>query len=271
MRKKILFIIILFVQNIVFCQNNTIKLVSWNIRDFGQTKNIDELRQIANLLKGADIIAIQEVVAGYGGAQAVAKLNDILNRKGGKWDYVISDPTHSPAYMTERYAYIWKTKNIKIKNRGRLLKELNTEIDREPLLIDFYSNDNKFTIINFHSRPYGKDPKPEIKALTKFVADSLQTPLLLVGDFNTNENDKVFSPIKKKGFTSTIVNQKTTLKRSCQSGSYLNYVIDNIFYSKNVSKIDGGVIDFVKFCDNLEKARKLSDHLPVYLEFKISH
>jgi hypothetical protein len=31
------------------------------------------------------IIAIQEVVAGYGGAQAVAKLADELNRKGSKW------------------------------------------------------------------------------------------------------------------------------------------------------------------------------------------
>jgi hypothetical protein len=40
-----------------------------------------------------DIIAIQEVVAGYGGAQAVAKLADELNRKGSKWNYIISDPT----------------------------------------------------------------------------------------------------------------------------------------------------------------------------------
>lgn len=270
MNKKLLFISILFVSNFLFCQNESIKIVSWNIRDFGQTKSREELEQMADLIKDVDILAIQEVVSGYGGAQAVARLSDILNRKGAKWDYVISNPTHSPAYMTERYAYIWKTKYIKIKNRGGLLKELDTEIDREPFLIDFYQNGIKFTVINFHSRPYSKDPKPEIKALTQFVVDSLKTPLLLVGDFNTNENDAVFSSFKQKGFSSTIVNQKTTLKRICKSGFYLNYVIDNIFYSKNISKIDGGIIDFVRFCDNLEEARQLSDHLPVYLEFKIN-
>lgn len=270
MDKKLLFIIFLFIQSCLFSQNNSIKLVSWNIRDLGQTKNFEELEKIANLVRQSDIIAIQEVVAGYGGAQAVTRLSDILNRKGDKWDYVISNPTNSPAYMTERYAYIWKTKEIKIKNRGRLLEELDIEIDREPFLIDFYFKNIKFTIINFHSRPYGKDPKPEIKALTQFVTRSLKTPLLLLGDFNTNEKDDVFSSFKQKGFSSTIVNQKTTLKRSCKNGSYLNYVIDNIFYSKDIYKINGGIIDFVKFCDNLDKARRLSDHLPVYLEFKIN-
>ncbi len=69
---------------------------------------------MAELVRDADIVAIQEVVAGYGGAQAVARLVDNLNRKGAKWDYVISDPTNSPKYVTERYAFIWKTKNINI-------------------------------------------------------------------------------------------------------------------------------------------------------------
>ncbi len=53
-------------------------------------------------------------MAGYGGAQAVARLADELNRKGTKWDYVISDPTSSSAYKTERYAFIWKTSKVTI-------------------------------------------------------------------------------------------------------------------------------------------------------------
>jgi endonuclease/exonuclease/phosphatase family metal-dependent hydrolase len=67
-----------------------ISLISWNIRDFGQTKKNEELDRLAELVRDADILAIQEVVAGYGGAQAVAKLADNLNRKGAKWDYVIN-------------------------------------------------------------------------------------------------------------------------------------------------------------------------------------
>jgi hypothetical protein len=67
---------------------------------------------IANYLRDYDIIAVQEVVAGYGGVQAVARLADELNRTGTKWDYIISDPTSSP-YKTERYAFIWKTNKLK--------------------------------------------------------------------------------------------------------------------------------------------------------------
>jgi endonuclease/exonuclease/phosphatase family metal-dependent hydrolase len=62
--------------------------VSWNIQNFGKSKSEVEINLLQYTLKNYDIIAIQEVVAGYGGAQAVAKLADELNRKGSKWDYV---------------------------------------------------------------------------------------------------------------------------------------------------------------------------------------
>jgi hypothetical protein len=48
---------------------------------------------LATTIQDFDLIAIQEVVAGYGGAQAVTRLAGELNRKGTSWDYVISDPT----------------------------------------------------------------------------------------------------------------------------------------------------------------------------------
>ena len=39
---------------------------------------------MAETLRDCDVVAIQEVVAGPGGSQAVAKLADELNRKGAK-------------------------------------------------------------------------------------------------------------------------------------------------------------------------------------------
>lgn len=269
MLKKVTLLIFLFLSFTVFSQKAEVKLVSWNIQDFGKTKNSKELEDIAEILRNADIIAIQEVVAGFGGAQAVAKLADILNRKGSKWDYAVSDPTHSTKYVTERYAFIWKTRHIKIKNRGWLLDELDAEVDREPFLLHFYLDQKELTILNFHSRPYNKDPESEIRAINALVLDSLKTPLILAGDFNVDEKKPVFDPLKSAGYRPAITNQKTTLKRVCKRGDYLNYPIDNIFYSKDVEKIEGGIIDFVRFCDKLEKARKLSDHLPVFLKFKI--
>ncbi len=269
MVKKIVLILILFLSLNSFSQQIDFNLISWNIQDFGKTKNEKELEEIAEILREADLIAIQEVVAGYGGAQAVAKLTDILNRKGAQWDYVISDPTNSSKYVTERYAVVWKTKHIKIKNRGKLITELDTLVDREPFLIDFYMADKKLTLINFHARPHNKNPEAEIKALTKYIINSSSEHLILAGDFNVNEAKPVFDNFKTEGYTAAVTNQKTTLKKACDGFEYRNHPIDNVFYSSLLLKTDSGVLDFVRACGNIEKARKLSDHLPVFLKFEL--
>ncbi|WP_298501795.1 endonuclease/exonuclease/phosphatase family protein [uncultured Maribacter sp.] len=269
MLKKIILLAFLLFQHSLFSQSKQLHLISWNIQDFGKTKNSGELEKIADIIKGADIVAIQEVVAGYGGAQAVAKLTAILNRKGSKWDYVISNPTNSPKYVAERYAFVWKTKHIKIKNRGRLIKELEKEIDREPFLLDFYINGKKLSVLNFHSRPFNKNPQSEITALTNYCIKTFKSPLILAGDFNVNEKDVVFNSLKNSGYAPAVLGKKTTLKKACNKNNYLNHAIDNIFYSKNIIKTESSVIDFVSFCENLTNARKLSDHLPVYLNFSV--
>ncbi|TLP79760.1 endonuclease/exonuclease/phosphatase family protein [Maribacter sp. ACAM166] len=267
-KKTVLLLIILF--HFSVSSQEPISLISWNIRDFGKTKNSDELDRIADIVRDADIVAIQEVVAGYGGAQAVAKLADNLNRKGSKWDYVISDPTNSTNYVTERYAFIWKTKNIKIKNRGLLIADLDSLVDREPFFIDFYIKGRKLTVLNFHSRPHDKNPEREILAITDFLKiNASQHPIILAGDFNVNEQELVFDGLKTLGYNASISNDRTTLKQGCDGNNYLNYAIDNIFYSKNITKVESSTIDFVRVCENLDDARTLSDHLPVVLRFSI--
>lgn len=269
MIKKTVFLLLVFLHFSLWSQE-PISLISWNIRDFGQTKSSAELDEIAELVRDADILAIQEVVSGYGGAQAVAKLADILNRKGSKWDYVISEPTNSTKYVTERYAIIWKTKNIKIKNRGRLIAELDSLVDREPFYLDFYVKGRKLTVLNFHSRPHDKNPESEILAITDYLRTSpSQHPIVLAGDFNVDEKEAVFEGIKALGYRAAISNLRTTLKHDCNGNNYLNYAIDNIFYSKNISKVQSATIDFVRVCDNLKSARRLSDHLPVFLKFSL--
>ncbi|WP_405380051.1 endonuclease/exonuclease/phosphatase family protein [Maribacter sp. LLG6340-A2] len=269
MNKSIQFIFLLF-SILSFSQQKEFHLVSWNIQDFGRTKNSEELEQIAELVRDADIVAFQEVVSGYGGAQAVAKLADLLNRKGAQWDYVISNPTKIPKNTTERYAFVWKTKHIKIKNRGKLIKELETLVDREPFMLDFYVLGKKLTLLNFHSRPHNKNPEAEITAITKFISLNTPNTMIIAGDFNVNESHHVFNDLKSLGFKSAISKEKTTLKRLCNDFEYRNHPIDNIFYSTDLVKTASGVIDFVRTCENLEQARKLSDHLPLYLKFSIA-
>lgn len=56
---------------------------------------------------------------------------------------------------------------------------------------------------------------------------------------------------------------------TCGTGNHLNHPIDNIYSMPDITPIHASSLDFVQACDNLERAREISDHLPVYLEFKI--
>ena len=70
-----------------------ITFVSWNLRDFGQSRDDSEINLIAKELRHADIVAIQEVVAKHpGGAQAVARLLDKFNCNRTVCDFVKGNP-----------------------------------------------------------------------------------------------------------------------------------------------------------------------------------
>jgi endonuclease/exonuclease/phosphatase family metal-dependent hydrolase len=247
-----------------------VKLISWNIENFGKSKSDSEINFITNTLKSYDIIAIQEVVAGYGGAQAVARLADELNRKGSKWDYVISDPTSSSAYKTERYAFIWKTSIIKKIGKPWLEKKYHLEIDREPFYCTFEYNKKQFTVANFHAITKSKQPETEIKYFKFLPAEYPNLNILFAGDFNCPQSHTVFNPLRKMGYKPILINQKTSLKKKSKNGQYLASEFDNIFYNQKFKNINSGVIPFYKNFTTLKEARVISDHIPIWFEFSLN-
>lgn len=178
--RQILFFILLSTTTL----QSQVKLLSWNIENLGKSKSDSTIVFIANTLKNYDVVALQEVVAGDGGAQAVGKLADELNRKGAKWDYVISDPTSSSAYKTERYAFLWKTAKVKKIGKAWLEQKYHLEIDREPFYCTFEYNQKQFTIANFHAITKNKQPETEIKYFKYLPEQYPNLNLLFVGDFN---------------------------------------------------------------------------------------
>jgi len=113
--RNYLLAVLLVFATAVSAQTGNCKLISWNIRDLGRTKSDAEIELMAQVLRGYDVIAIQEVVAKHpGGAKAVARLTDALDKMGADYDYSVSDPTQSSSPHTrERYAYIWRTSTVK--------------------------------------------------------------------------------------------------------------------------------------------------------------
>lgn len=247
------------------------KLLSWNIANFGKSKSEKTILYIANTLKNYDIIALQEVVAGYGGAQAVAKLADELNRKGAKWDYVISDPTSSSAYKTERYAFIWKTSKIKKIGKAWLEKKYQLEIDREPYFCTFQYENKQFTLVNFHAITKKKQPETEIKYFKFLPIEYPALNLIFAGDFNCPQSHTVFNPLKKMGFQSVLINQKTSLKQECKKEICLASEFDNMYYkTSKIKLLNSGIIPFYKNFKSLKEARIISDHIPIWFEFDLN-
>lgn len=266
MTKILLFL--LLVSSSLFSQT---KLLSWNLENLGKSKSDEEIRFMANTVNNYDIIAVQEVVAGLGGSQAVAKLADELNRKGAKWDYVISDPTSSSAYKTERYAFLWKTKHIKKIGRAWLEQKYHLEIDREPFFCTFEYQKKQFTVVNFHAITKKMQPETEIKYFKLLPSEYPNLNLIFAGDFNCPQSHTVFIPLKSMGYKSILVNQKTSLKKTVKNGKYLASEFDNMFYNATkIKSIDKGFIPFYTFFKSFEEARKISDHIPIWFEFSLN-
>jgi endonuclease/exonuclease/phosphatase family metal-dependent hydrolase len=266
--KKIYSLLFLLLCFIGFSQT---KLLSWNLENFGKSKSKETIIYIANTLRDYDIIAIQEVVAGYGGAQAVAKLADELNRKGAKWDYVISDPTTSSAYKTERYAFLWKTAKLKKIGRPWLEKKYHLEIDREPYFCTFEYENKQFTVVNFHAITKSRQPETEIKYFKYLPEEYPNLNLIFAGDFNCPQSHTVFNPLKKMGYKAIIENQKTSLKQEYKNGECLSAEFDNMHYkSSKIKPLNSGIIPFYKNFNSLKEARVISDHIPIWFEFSLN-
>jgi len=248
-------------------------LTTWNIQDLGRTKNPEEILEIAKILRNFDIVALQEVVAkDPAGAQAVAKIADELNRMGAKWDYRISDPTKSPSSnISERYAFLWKTSKVSLIHRAYLDRELEDIINREPYIAAFKikGQPEPFYVINFHSRKYDERPEEEIIHFLDYPTRLKSNRIIIAGDFNLDEKHQVWKPFYRNGIKSALQNTPTTLKLKCKNGNYKNHPIDNIYFASSIEMIQSGSIDFVRSCQNLEVARGISDHLPVFMEFNI--
>lgn len=248
--------------------------VSWNVANFGQSKTDEDIAIMAETLRHADIVAIQEVTAGRTvGAQAVAKLAIALSRTGSSWDYIVSDPTAPASPGVERYAFLWKSHAVSVNRDGaQLVRELEDVIDREPFAAEFApKNVAKVNIMTIHAVPAEKGPRREVEALTKSREIGKSERMIVAGDFNLppKKTDSLFLAIGMTGH----IREATSLTRMVRSGNYRRKQFDNV-YTKGIEVCSAGVIDFVgeQFAPvddaTLSRAREVSDHLPVMIRFR---
>ena len=271
--KGIFLLLLLFLSSSGVCQE--LSVVSWNLKDFGQSRDDQEIRLIAQELRDADIVAIQEVVAKHpGGAKAVARLADQLNRMGSKWDYRISDPTHDVSpHKRERYAYLWKTSKVQLTGgRPSLISSLASSVVREPYQIQFKTKtDEVLTLLNYHACTHKKHKpeRAEIQEISNWIINQSFENLIWCGDMNLVIDDLAFKMILSSGYTSVLNGQKTSLKTKCKNGDYLSRAEDNVIYKfSTLEYTSSQIIDFIgnsidDCTDVTWKRNSYSDHLGV--------
>lgn len=248
--------------------------MSWNLENFGKSKTPETLDMMAEISREADFIAGQEVSVSSFGSQAVARYADALGRKGKKWDYIISDHTQSVDNSgVEKYAYLWSSGEVN-QREAHLVGDLVEAIDREPYSITFHIGNTSLTAVEIHTVPTAKNPIDEVVALAKSGELNQSGNMIVSGDFNLGAKDT--DPLMEKaGFTGHIY-EKTSIKQKVgRRGEHLLYQYDNIYTKGKIEVCGSGVIDFPEKLfspvndENLKAARKLSDHLPVYIIFSL--
>ena len=266
--RKSICILLLFLGTVL---NASVRMVVWNIQNMGRSKDAMEIKHIAETLKSFDVVGIVEVVAGDGGAQSVGRLADQLNRTGAAWDYCISDPTSSEhTGERERYAFLWKKSKVKRIGKAVLEPHLADAVSREPYMATFEAEGKLFSLLIFHAVPKSKQPETEIKHLKHIPELYPNIPVIMAGDFNCPGSHTVYIPLQKSGYAFASPGQKTSLRRKCDSGDCLASEYDHILYpSAKIRRMQAGILPFYKGIQPYEQALKISDHVPVWMEFSI--
>jgi endonuclease/exonuclease/phosphatase family metal-dependent hydrolase len=243
-----------------------LNIISWNIQNFGRSKSQNDttMNYICNKIKNYDIIAIQEVSTSEFGAQAVAKLDDLLDRTGTSWDYVVSDPTTGDG--SERYAYLYKKNRVKLKESG-LEKSIQDKINREPFRAVFIFKNNEYYLFSEHLVPTDKNPAVEAVHLATLKNTYKDKRIIIMGDLNLSQSDPGFNELKKWS-KPTLIGKKTSLKMKEDNGVKLNMEYDNFFISSLLVLSKSDVILFFNDFKDLKSARKISDHCPIYCIIK---
>ncbi len=177
-------------------------IASWNIKEFGHiTQRLSESYfYIAEVISRFDLVVVQEIKSTLKG------LNIVMRILGSDWDYLINDITDGVDGNSERSAYLFNRKRVRMSGLAgeiTLWSELteNSEIKqlkRTPYMTGFKSGWKSFAIISFHLQP-GDDPddaeyrKTEVELILAALdkkEDRLWTRnLVLAGDFNLYDSD----------------------------------------------------------------------------------
>ena len=241
---------------------------SWNIQRLGHGDQ-KSFAALATIASKVDLLAVQEVMTEAG----ITALEQALEKQTGEpWAHLVSHAVGSNSYK-ERYAFVWRESAVSYQDGAVVYLDKKDLFIREPFSARFKSKrDNSELAIGTVHILYGKsvqDRAPEIKALADYWLWMKEvyanTPLVLVGDFNLDQANAAWAPLKQ--YAKPLLTQgASTLSET--PGKYAN-LYDNIWIERDshLKVKQAGIIDYPKLIgwDHTKSRKHVSDHAPIYM------
>ncbi len=273
---------------------------SWNIRNFGAVhtswrdksdspkRNLRSLAYIAEIIKGFDVIGIQEVKADTSGIRLLLK--EFL---GPDWGLIVSDVTAGDKGNNERLAFLYDKRRVTPSGlAGEIVLPAETgndpvqQFDRTPYIVGFQAGGERFALLTAHIR-YGKQPQErlgEIKSLSRFIADEIrdrataggeEKNLIVLGDFNIDDRggNPLFQAFVSTGLVvpDQLLNLKTTYSTKPKYYDQIAWFMGEMDL---LSEERAGVINFgeaiYRDLGLRQMSYRISDHFPLWVEFIIN-
>ncbi len=252
---------------------DTIKIASFNIQVFGQSKlaKPEVMNVLADIVRRFDVVAIQEIRSKQ--QDVMPRFVELINSTGRRYDFAISRPL-GRTVSTEQYAFVFDTDRIEIDRRSvYVVSDPSDLLHREPLVAGFRVRGPKpeeaftFTLVDIHTDP---DEVPEeldaLYDVYQRVRDDGrgEDDIIVLGDLNTDDQHRgAFA--RAPYITWAITNTPTNVTRTKQ--------YDNLLFHRDATTEFAGVAGALDFPTEYrlapDKAKEVSDHLPVWAEFSV--
>ncbi|KAF5417300.1 MAG: hypothetical protein C5S48_00645 [Candidatus Methanogaster sp.] len=254
----------------------TLRLGAFNIQIFGKSKATkpEVMEVLGKIIRTYDIVAIQEIRDKS--QTALPALTDVVNaNSSAPYDYIVSKRLGRTS-SKEQYAYIYNNQIVELTGTPHTYPEPNgtDPFHREPYIASFRVLDGNFdaTLIAIHTDP--DEATEEINALDDVVRYAQSThpdenDFIVMGDLNadcTYFDEDSNSTMHSRGYYWCISNSVDTTTKPTDC-TYDRIILTNPAVSDFTG--DAGVFRFdVEYTLNVSETTAVSDHYPVYAEFR---
>lgn len=262
--------------------DRSIRIASFHVTRFDEAKSADPetMSWLASIAMQFDLVAIQGVVApppestaGERPAGPVQRLVELINRSGGRYRAVVSEPI-GRGDEALAYAFLWDDQRIRWDaDSAYVVRDDNDRMLREPMVATFQArtaaSDGRrpfaFTLVNVHTDPESvrdlASPANELNVLDDVFhrvreyeyRRAQTTDVILLGELN--------SPAGRLG-------ELGQIPSLVDIGSLANA---NVLFDERMTREAtgrGGVVDLAAELDiDPEVAARLSNQSPVWAEF----